>query len=191
MLAEHQLSLPFLTLDTATGRSLEVLEKAKAQVGFIPNMYAGMAHCPGLLETYLHGYGAFKQESGLTSAEQEIVFLAISLENGCEYCVGAHSMLAATRSGVPAATIEAMRAGTAIPDAKQAALAHFTRFMVSSRGLPSKAEAKKFLDAGFTEKNILEILLAIAVKTISNYSNHMLHTPLDAPFKDWEWKDKR
>jgi AhpD family alkylhydroperoxidase len=57
-------------------------------------MYAVMANSPGLLETYATGYAAFREASGFTPAEQEVVLLTVSHENGCEYCVAAHSFLA-------------------------------------------------------------------------------------------------
>jgi len=182
MTADYRLNLPHHTLDSADADQRPVLEKAKAQVGFIPNMYAGMVNSPGLLETYLDGYARFRASSGFTAPEQEVVFLVISRFNGCSYCMAAHSMLAAMKSKVPADTLEAIRSGTPIPDPKLAALAAFTERMVESRGLPDRADAEAFLAAGYTDRHILEIVLAIAVKTLSNYSNHLLHTEVDGMF---------
>ena len=116
-----------------------------------------------------------------------MVLLVISRENGCEYCVGAHSMIAEKVSKVPAEAIRAIREGKAIADSKLAALAEFTRAMVESRGNPSASDAQAFLGAGFTEHHILAIILAIAVKTISNYTNHVFHTPLDGRFAEYAW----
>src|SRR5260370_6599777 len=101
MTSQARLTLMPKTLGTADSRSKAVLEKAKAQVGFIPNMYAGMANSPGLLESYLDGYAAFRTHSGFTPAEQAVVFLTISRENGCDYCMAAHSMIADKASKVP------------------------------------------------------------------------------------------
>lgn len=182
MTAEYRLDLPRHTLASAVGTELSVLEKAKAQVGFIPNMYAGMVNSPGLLETYLDGYARFRAGSGFTPAEQEVVFLVISRQNGCNYCVAAHSMIAEKKSRVPGNVLAALREGQPLPDPKLAALADFTEAMVESRGSPLKSEAKAFLAAGYSERQILEIVLAIAVKTMSNYANHLLHTEIDAVF---------
>ena len=134
------MTLPSVSSQTANPRAKEVLDKALKQVGFIPNMYANMVNAPAVLDTYLLGYKQFREESGLTTAEQEVVFLAISYENGCSYCMGAHSFVADKMSGVPAPVTDAIRAGAKIPEAKLAALAEFTRVMVAKRGLPSKAE---------------------------------------------------
>lgn len=189
MLSEYQLTLAPKTLDDADAEARAVLEKAKAQVGFIPNMYARMANSPGLLATYLDGYARFRQQSGFTPVEQEVALLTISRENGCEYCVSAHSVLADNLSKVPAAVTDAIRDDGPIPDAKLAALSRFARAMVVERGLPSRAEVDGFLSAGYSERQILEIVLAIAVKTLSNYSNHLFHTPLDEVFAARAWED--
>lgn len=191
MLAEYKITLPPQTLETADARARAVLEKAHKQVGFIPNMYANMVHSPAVLDTYLDGYAAFRKDSGFTPVEQEVVFLVISRENGCEYCVSAHSFLADKASGVPTEVTDAIRDGQPLSDAKLQALADFTRTMVNSRGLPGRAQVEGFLAAGYSERQILEIVLAIAVKTLSNYSNHLFHTALDERFSARKWADDR
>lgn len=188
MTAEYKLTLPAKTLENADPQAKAVLEKAKAQVGFIPNMYAGMANSPGLLETYLDGYQRFRKGSGFTPAEQEVVFLTISRGNGCDYCMAAHSMLADQKSKVPLQVTEAIREGRQVPDPKLAALSTFTSTMLTSWGLPSRADVQVFLAAGYEERHVLEVILAIAVKTLSNYSNHLFHTPLDEMFAGRAWK---
>ncbi len=188
MTSEYKLTLPPQTLDNADAKARAVLERARAQVGFIPNMYAGMANSPGLLQTYLDGYDRFRKDSGLTPAEQEVVFLTISRSNGCDYCMAAHSMIADRMSKVPPPVTAAIRERQSIPDPKLAALSRFTDVLLETRGLPSTGEVQAFLGAGFAERHVLEIILAIAVKTLSNYSNHLLHTPIDEVFAHWEWK---
>lgn len=187
MLAEHKLDLPAQSIETADPARKAVLEKAFAQVGFIPNMYALMVNSPGLLNTYLDGYAAFRKDSGFTGPEQETVFLVISRENGCEYCMGAHSMIAEKMSGLAADSLAAIRSGAPIPDAKLAALAAFTSTMVNKRGLPSKEAVAAFHAAGYTDRHILEIVLALSVKTLSNYANHLFHTQLDPMFEGHRW----
>ncbi|MGL3662837.1 carboxymuconolactone decarboxylase family protein [Pseudomonas aeruginosa] len=189
MLSEYQLNLPDLDLATTDERGQAVLQKAKAQVGFIPNMYARMVNSPGLLETYLDGYAAFRNESGFTPAEQELVFLVISRENGCEYCVSAHSVLADKQSGLDPRFTDAIRAGQPIDEPRMAVLADFTRTLFHTRGLPSREATEAFLAAGFSERQVLEIVLALAVKTLSNYANHLFHTPLDPMFASRAWQE--
>lgn len=167
---------------TATGDQKEILEAARKQVGFLPNMYAGMANAPAVLNTYLHGYALFRSESGFTPAEQEVTFLAISSANGCRYCTAAHSMIADKMSGVPPEVLKAIRAGDAIPDDRLAALFALSQEMVRTQGRPAAATVGSFFDQGFQEKDLLYVVLAISVKTLSNYSNHAFATPLDERF---------
>ena len=188
MASEYQLTLSPKNLQNAEPKTRAILERAKAQVGFIPNMYSGMANSPGLLETYMDGYDRFRRDSGFTPAEQEVVFLTISRTNGCDYCVAAHTLIADQMSKVPPAVTDAIRAGHAILDLKLAALSAFTDVLLTKRGLPSKAEVEAFLAAGYQERQILEVILAIAVKTLSNYSNHLFNTALDPAFVSREWK---
>lgn len=185
--SEYQLSLPARTETDDDPAVAALLGKAKADIGMIPNMYANMANAPGLLDTYLSGYAAFRSESGLTAAEQETVFLTISRANGCAYCVTAHSAIA-DMTKVPTAVTDALRSGITLPDPKLDALATFILAMLDTRGLPSRAQVEAFLAAGYTEQHVLYVVLALAVKTISNYSNHLFHTPVDASFAGRTWK---
>lgn len=162
--------------------SRAILEEAQKKLGFVPQMYATMANVPAVLDTYMHGYKLLRTASGFSAAEQEVIFLAISQGNDCRYCTAAHSMVADKLSGVPAAVLQAMRDGEVLPDARLAALYAFTREMLLSRGRPSPAHLAAFLQAGFADQHILNIILAIAVKTISNYSNHAFMPDLDEAF---------
>ncbi|MBU6492164.1 MAG: carboxymuconolactone decarboxylase family protein [Burkholderiales bacterium] len=183
-----KLKLTPLSLDAAQGRVKDALDTAMKQTGMIPNMYANMSNSPGLLETYLFGYNQFRKESGFTPAEQEVVFLTISRFNECTYCMAAHSMIAEAVSKTPAQAIAALRADQPIEDSKLQALSAFTRVMVESRGRPTSDEVKAFISAGYSERQVLEIILAMAVKTISNYSNHVFHTDVDARFASHAWQ---
>lgn len=183
-----RLSLSPVTLQNADPRAKAALEKAKASVGFIPNMYAGMANSSGLLQTYLDGYTAFRAHSGFTPAEQEVVFLTISRENGCEYCMAAHSMIAEKVSKVPADVLGALRSAASIADPRLAALSTFTSRMFTTRGRPTADDLKAFLSAGYKEEQVLEIVLALAVKTLSNYANHVNNPKVDDAFTAYAWR---
>lgn len=184
-----RLPLPAKTIETAEPRAAQALETAQKGLGFVPNMYANMANAPELLESYLTGYKLFRAEAGFTPAEQEVIFLTISRVNGCEYCMAAHSMIAEKMSKVSAPVLEAVRGGTGLPDTKLHALARFTEIMVDSRGRPSPAEVNAFLAAGYSERHVLGVILAISVKTISNYANHVFHTEVDPAFGQYEWRE--
>jgi len=187
MTTPFQLSLPLVSVDSATPRASEILASTKASMGMVPNMYAAMGNVAPLLETYTEGYARFRRESGFTPAEQEVVFLTISRVNGCEYCVSAHSMLSEKVSNVPADVVRAIRQGEHVEDARLGPLVRFTAHFVETRGRPTQQVTAQFLNAGFTEAHILHVLLATAVKTISNYTNHLFDTPLDAAFATHRW----
>lgn len=191
MSADYKLKLTAKTIEDAAPKARTGLQQAQEKLGFIPNMYAGMANSPGLFDMYQQGYAAFRAESGFTPAEQEVVFLTISRLNGCEYCMAAHSFVADKMSNVPSAVTDAIRNDTALPDERLSALAKFTRVMVEQRGLPQARDVEAFLAAGYSERQILEIILAIAVKTLSNYTNHLFHTPVDAMFASRTWEEPR
>lgn len=186
-MTEHYVmqQLHAVNLDSASEDQRRILENAKQQTGFIPNMYAGMANVPAVLDTYLHGYELFRKEAGFSPAEQEVIFLAVSKVNECSYCTAAHSMIADKMSGVERPVLEAIRNGRKISDPKLAVLFAFSTEMASSRGRPSREGAAAFLSQGYTEQHILGIVLAMAVKTLSNYSNHLFETPLDSAFSDY------
>lgn len=181
MTAEYRLSTQPISDEAAEGRAKELLEGARAKLGFVPNMYRGMAIVPGVLDSYLYGYDLFRKGS-FTAPEQEVVFLTISKLNDCRYCTAAHSMLAVNVSKLSEADTYAIRDDQPLSNAKLQALHDFTKVMFDSRGLPSIAQAEAFKAAGYSDAQILEIVLAISVKTISNYSNHVNHSKVDPQF---------
>lgn len=182
MTAEYRIEIPPVTDEAAEGQAREVLDGVRARMGFVPNMYRVMVNDPGLLSTYLHGYARFREQGHFTPPEQEVVFLTISLANGCDYCTAAHSMIAVHVSKLSKAHTQAIRDGKPTGDARLDALRRFAHHMWETRGLPTRAEAEAFKAAGYGDVHILEIILALAVKTISNYANHIGHTEMDDRF---------
>jgi uncharacterized peroxidase-related enzyme len=186
----YKTNLPSLTVDTDNTEAKTLLERSQREFGMVPNMFANLANLPGLLETYWNGRTLFIQQSGFTPAEQEVVFLTVSRENECEYCVGAHSFSGDYVSQVPAAVTDAIRDGKEIPDAKLKALADFILTMMHKHGNPTAADVAPFHAAGYTDTHILGIILAIGIKTMSNYTNHIFHTELDSMMTARAWKPK-
>lgn len=182
-----RLSLAKVSPEEAEPRAKEALEGARKAMGFVPNLYANMANVPSVLESYITGYRAFREDSGFTPAEQETVFLTVSRENSCGYCMAAHSLVGEKMSAVPAADLAALRNNRPLPSVKLQALSEFTRIMVDKRGKPTPSELRAFLAAGYSEPQVLSVILAIAVKTISNYVNHVFHTEIDSAFMGHRW----
>lgn len=166
----------------------EIFDNTQKTLGFVPNMYKSMGNNPALLESYIYGYNSFRANSGFNSVEQEVVFLSVAYENNCEYCMAAHSFIGDKMSKVPTEVTDAIREGKQVPDVKLAALSKLTRSLTSNRGNVSQEETDEFIAAGYTEIQVLGIIAGIAVKTISNYSNHNTNPILDNAFAGRAWK---
>lgn len=177
------LSLPLLNENVESLKTAEILKNSKHRLGFIPNLYAMMANSEGLLSTYITGDENFRQFSRFTPVEQEIIYLAISLENKCDYCVSAHTAIAKNMTKIPEEIIDILKKSGELKDKKLNAVFKFTKFLVNHRGWADKDDVDAFLAAGYTEQDVLYIILAIGVKTLSNYMNHLTHTPVDVAFK--------
>ena len=174
------------TTQTAPEASRPVLEETAKAFGFVPNLHAILAPAPAALEGYAAIWEIFARSS-LSPAEQQVVYLTANYENACGYCMAGHSVLA-RHAGVPAQAVEAIREGRPIEDAKLEALRHFTSLVVAGRGWVSAAETEAFLAARYGRAQILEVILGVAVKTISNYTNHLAGTPLDPFMADTVWE---
>ncbi len=172
--------------NTAPEESKELLAAAKKQVGFIPNLHAIMAEAPGLLIGYRELNDLFLKSS-LSKEEKTVVWQSVNVEHECHYCVPAHTMIAKGMK-VDDAITDALRNETPLPDARLEALRTFTLAVVRNRGVVDSDSVQAFLDAGFTKRHILEIILGIAQKTMSNYVNHFADTPLDKPFEPLAWE---
>ena len=116
-----------------------------------------------------------------------MILLAVSVENGCEFCVAAHSMIARRMAKAPDAVVDALRDRETIPEARLQALATFTRAMVRERGLVAEVPLQAFLKAGFTHQQALEVVLGVTMKTLSNYANHLTKTQTNAEFAHEAW----
>lgn len=173
------------TLDSASTDGQKALQAAQSKFGFAPNVIGVMAEAPALAEGYLTLSGIFGNSS-LSAQKQQVVLLATSYINDCTYCVAAHTTVA-QGVGLSQEALDALRTGGELPDARQNALATFTRTLVESQGWAGDAAVQAFLDAGFTKQNVFEVVLGVGVKTLSNYTNHLAGTPLDAAFEANSW----
>ena len=171
--------------NTAPEGSKELLAKSKAAYGMIPGLHAVMAEAPGLLEAYQQVHELFVNSSS-DKDELTVVWQTINVENACHYCVPAHTGIAKSM-GVDDAITNALRDKTALPNARLESLRDFTLALVRERGNLDDATVQTFLDAGFTKRNILEVILGYSQKIMSNYTNHIADTPVDKPFQKFAW----
>ncbi|MCL7765441.1 carboxymuconolactone decarboxylase family protein [Polaribacter sp. Z014] len=182
-----KVSLAPKTIETANTLSSSILETSKKRAGMIANMYATMANNDALLDAYTYAYDSFRKNAGFTPQEQEVIFLSMNYENGCEYCMAAHSVIADRMSKVPKEVTDAIRNNTEIPDEKLKALSLFSKIMIEKRGYPSELDIENFLNVGYTKSHILGVITGAAVKTMSNYTNHIFDIPVDKAFESRAW----
>lgn len=179
---------PIHTLDTAPDASKPLLEDSIKGFGRLPSLHAVMATSPELLEGYKALHGLF-QKTSFDAEELTVVWQTINVEHECHYCVPAHTMIANMMKVDPAIT-EALRNETPLPTAKLEALRNLTLAMLRDRGNVDAATMQAFLDAGYGQQQVLEVVLGLAQKVMSNYVNHLAETPIDAPFADLVWERK-
>jgi AhpD family alkylhydroperoxidase len=177
------------TKETAPLAARVDLETAEKLFGFIPNLFGVLAEAPIALEAYIT-LTKLLEDASLSPVEQQVVMLAGSHEYGCEYCMAAHSTVAAS-AGMPALVLAALRGGTVLPDKKLEALRSFVIEVVRSRGRVSDERIEEFLAAGYSAQSVLEVVFGVAMKTLSNYVNHMARTPVDPQFSRQKWPAAR
>ncbi len=172
--------------NTAPDDSKPLLAKSQKAFGMVPGLHAVMAEAPGLLDAYQQVHELFLNSS-FDKDETTVVWQTVNVENNCHYCVPAHTGIAKAM-GVDDAITEALRNETSLPNARLEALRDFTLSVVRDRGNVDDAKVQAFLDAGFTRRNILEVVLGYSQKVMSNYTNHLAQTPVDKPFQKFAWQ---
>jgi uncharacterized peroxidase-related enzyme len=166
--------------EAATGAAAEIFAKIRKAVGKVPNAYATIGtHSPEALGAIL-GVEAVLAGGSLSKSDIEVVKLAVSEMAGCDYCLAAHT-LAGKFAGLSPEAMKQVRAGTATGDAKRDALVHFVHLLVSTHGTVAEAEVTAIRAAGYTERQVVEIALAIASITFTNLVNRVNDTTLDFP----------
>ncbi len=173
------------TPDSAPAGSKEQLETAQQRFGRIPNLYGVLAEAPIAVEAY-DTLGSLLMRSSFTPTERHVVWFTINAYHDCHYCMAAHSFLAKAEK-VPEDVIETARAVGSYEDPKLEALPVFTLNLVENRGWAAQESLEAFLATGFTKQNVLEIVVVIAHKVLSNYTNHIVETPVDDAFSPFTW----
>ncbi len=180
------MQFPIHSTESAPVAALETLSGIQKSLGFIPNMLGMMAGAPATLQAY-QAAGASFDKTSLTTVERNVVVLATSVENGCEYCVSVHTALASMQK-VPGDVVQSIRSASPIADPKLEALRRFTASVVTTRGRPSESDVETLSRAGYSSAQVLEIVLGIGLKTIANYANNIARPPLDQAFAAVAWK---
>jgi uncharacterized peroxidase-related enzyme len=172
---------PTFNLESAPEAARPMLQKVRQAFHFIPNLYGTFANSPALLEGYMALDAAF-EKTGLTPTERQVVLLAASVENACPYCTAAHSTVLKHFLKSPAELVAAIRSNSPIADPKLNVLANLTKDIVRSRGQVRPETIDNFLSAGYRKEQLLEVLIGVALKTLSNYADHLSPNDLDQAF---------
>ena len=170
---------------TAPEAAQPFLQKAEEAYSFVPNLLGTMAEAPALLEGYMTLSDIFGK-TNLSETERQIILMTNNRLNGCKYCMAAHTSIS-QMAGVNEDVIEALRTNTAINNPKLEALRTFTAVINESRGWPSEEQLAAFISAGYSQQNVLEVILGTSLKTMSNYTNHIAETKLDDAFAANAW----
>lgn len=163
--------------DEAPEAARPLLQAAEQDMGFIPNMFKHMAAAPPVLKAYMQ-LSELLGETGLSKAEQQLAMLTVSRANGCEFCLAAHRKLGAA-AGLPEAQIEAVANGADTGDTRADALVALVAGLTEQRGWVDDELVERFVAAGFGREQVLECILVVATKTLSNYVNHVCQTDIN------------
>ena len=177
---------PIHTIASAPEHSKPALAQLQQAFGVIPNLAAAIANSPKLINSLV---GVFQQvhSPGLTESENQIVLLTDAVANSSTYAVAFHTALA-RQQGVSSEETDAIRERRAPTDKRFAALFTLAKTLIEKRGHLSEQELDSFVAAGFTRKQVLEVIAIVAASTITNYAGTIANPPLEDRFRQYAWR---
>jgi len=161
-----------------------LLREAEEGLGNVPNLERVMAEAPKLLEAYVKTWAMF-DETTLSPKERQVIYQVANVANGCSYCRPWHAMLS-KMAGMPREEAVRLRDGAPLEDPRLEALRSFAVAVLETRGYVDEETFAAFLSAGYTRAQALEVVLGLAVKVMSNYTNALAGTPLDEEVSGWQ-----
>jgi uncharacterized peroxidase-related enzyme len=167
------------SIEASPAASQPLLQAVKKQLGVVPNLFRLVGNSPAALEGYLGLNGALAK-GALEAPTRERIALAVAEVNGCDYCLSAHSYLGTNLAKLSEPEISANRDGGST-DPKADAAVRFAVKLVNARGHVSEADVQAVKQAGYTDAQVIEIVLHVALNTLTNYVNEMAKTEIDFP----------
>jgi alkylhydroperoxidase family enzyme len=176
---------PVYTVETAPAQSKPVLQQLQQTFGLVPNIAGAMAASPVLINGFI---GLFERvhASSLTEQQIQTLLLTNAVTNASAWAVAFHTALA-LKQGVSSAGVQAIRSGRSPNDANLAPFSTLARTLIEKRGHVDQSDQQRFLDAGFSAEQILEVIAVVAASTITNYTGSVTLPPLEAPFEEFVW----
>jgi len=154
-----------------------IFDNLQKNMGMVPNLYAYF----GKNETALADYLTLQsRKNTLTAKEREVINLVVSQVNNCKYCLAAHTVVGKMNGFTDEQVLEIRKAAISF-DSKLAVLAEFVKETSATHGEPSADTVEALFEAGYTEANLIDILIVIGDKTISNYLHKITQLPIDFP----------
>lgn len=167
------------SIDAAPAASQPLLEAVKKQVGVVPNLFRLVSTSPAALEGYLGLSGALAK-GALPAQTRERIALAVAEINGCDYCLSAHSYFGKNLAKLDDAEIAANRSG-ASNDPKADAAVRFAAKVARERGHVAEDDLRAVRLAGYSDAQVIEMVLHVALNTWTNYINEVAKTDIDFP----------
>lgn len=165
------------TRDEVSPDNQAIFDNLKKGLGFVPNLYATYAYADNALADYL---ALNNRKSSLKGKEKEVINLVVSQINDCRYCQSAHTTLGKMNGFTDEQIIE-IRQGSVSFDSKLDALAKFVQNITINRSKPDPEVVENFFDAGYNEANLVDTLVLIGDKFISNFLHGVTQIPIDFP----------
>lgn len=178
---------PAHTADTAPVEARRSVAATAAAFGFLPGPVARMAEAPALLEGFLTTNRLF-QGGVLAPLEREVVVLTVARRNRCHYCMAMHTALLERDHAAPE-LVAALRSGTDLPDARLEAVARFTSAVLDHAGAVPDDDVRAFVEAGFSPRAALEVVLGVGATTLSTLANRLTGAPLDTAYETSAWDE--
>ena len=170
-----------LSISTAPDSSKPILAEIRKTNGSIPNLMATLANSPAALEGY-RALEAVWENGSFAPRERQLILLTASVENRGSYCTAAHSTVLGNALRTPAEIVFAIRHNIPVPDTEFNAAVTLVKELVRGRGYARQETIQNFIAAGYRKEQVMELLVGIALKTISNYLDHLSPVPVDRAF---------
>lgn len=165
------------TRDEVSENNQLIFDKLQKGLGFVPNLYATIAHSDTALDNYLEFQSS---KTSLSNKEKEAINLIVSQVNDCKYCQSAHTLLG-KMNGFKEEQIIELRSGFASFDSKLDALVKLAKEITETKGRPSEVVIENFFSAGYTKGSLIDVILAVADKVVMNYVHNITQVPIDFP----------
>jgi AhpD family alkylhydroperoxidase len=181
-------TFPVHTVESAPEESRPSLQTLQGVFGMIPNIAGAMSTSPVLIGSLV---GLFQQVHGgsFSEAQIQVLLLTNAVTNSCAWAVAFHTALA-LKAGVESADVQAIRDCQTPRSPKSSALSTLARTLIEKRGRLEDLDVSRFLQAGFDNAHLLEVIAVVAASTITNYTGNVTRPPVETDFELYAWSAK-